>query len=197
MSTRARILVVAATARELAPPGNWIGILCGVGPVEAAVATTRAIAEHKPHAIVHVGIAGARARSALTAGTLVVGESSHYCDLGDLPPEWATRSLAPPAFLVDAMRLAVPNAVFRPIGTSGRVGGTTEHDVEAMEGFAVLRAAQVARVPAIEVRAISNDIEEADRARWHFARAFDAITAITPTLVRTVQDALDTPAPHA
>ena len=197
MTTRARILVVAATARELAPPGDWIGIICGVGPVEAAVATARAIAEHQPQAIVHVGIAGARARCALPPGAIVVGASSHYCDLGDLPPEWATREVAPSSDLLESMRRAVPEATCRPIGTTARVGGTTEHDVEAMEGFAVLRAAQKARLPAIEVRAISNDIEESDRSRWHFARAFDAITAITPTLVRAAQDALGTPASHA
>ena len=52
-----------------------------------------------------------------------------------------------------------------------------------MEGFGVLRAAQLAGVPALEVRAISNDIEEGDRARWHFAAAFAAIIAATPRLV--------------
>ncbi|GAB1343774.1 phosphorylase family protein [Gemmatimonas sp.] len=197
MNTRARILVVAATARELATPGDWIGIVCGVGPVEAAVSTARAIAEHHPRAIVHVGIAGARARCALPPGALVVGTASHYSDLGDLPPEWATRELAPAPELLAAIRRAVPGVTGRPIGTTARVGGTADHDVEAMEGFAVLRAAQQARLPAIEVRAISNNIEESDRSRWHFASAFEAITAITPTLVRAAQDALDTSAQHA
>jgi len=56
--------------------------------------------------------------------------------------------------------------------------------VEAMEGFAILRAAQQAGIPAIEVRAIANDIEETDRTRWHFDAAFAAITAATPALVR-------------
>jgi hypothetical protein len=46
-----------------------------------------------------------------------------------------------------------------------------------------LRAAQLAGVPAIEVRAISNHIEEPDRARWHFDAAFAAITTATPLLV--------------
>ena len=84
------------------------------------------------------------------------------------------------------MRRAFPEALSLPIGTSGRIGGTTDTDVEAMEGFAVLRAAQLAGVPAIEVRAISNDIEEDDRARWHFDAAFAAITAATPRLVEEV-----------
>ena len=69
------------------------------------------------------------------------------------------------------------------IGTSARVGGTTGCDVEAMEGFGVLRAAQLAGVPAIEVRAISNEIEEEDRSRWRFDEAFAAVLEATPRLV--------------
>ncbi len=55
---------------------------------------------------------------------------------------------------------AFPDAPRLAIGTSGRIGGTTDTDVEAMEGYAVLRAAQMAGVPAIEVRVISNEIEQ-------------------------------------
>jgi futalosine hydrolase len=52
-----------------------------------------------------------------------------------------------------------------------------------MEGFAVLRAAELAGVPAIEIRAVSNAIEERDRVLWRFDDAFAAITAATPLLV--------------
>jgi futalosine hydrolase len=55
-----------------------------------------------------------------------------------------------------------------------------------MEGFAVLRAAMLAGVPAIEVRAIANAIEEADRSRWQFDAAFRAIVSATPALLREV-----------
>ena len=48
----------------------------------------------------------------------------------------------------------------------------------------MLRAAQLAGVPAIEIRAIANEIEEADRARWRFEEAFAALAAATPRLVR-------------
>jgi hypothetical protein len=85
--------------------------------------------------------------------------------------------------LLAAVRAALPDAPVLVIGTSARVGGTSGCDVEAMEGFGVLRAAQRAGVPAIEVRAISNEIEEPDRARWHFERALAAIVAATPGLV--------------
>lgn len=59
-----------------------------------------------------------------------------------------------------------------------------------MEGFAVLRAAQLVDVPAIEVRAISNTVEERDRAKWRFDEAFAAITAVTPHLAREIASCL-------
>ena len=55
-----------------------------------------------------------------------------------------------------------------------------------MEGFAVLRAAALAGIPAVEVRVISNAIEEPDRSKWRFDDAFEAIRSVTPALVREV-----------
>ena len=69
---------------------------------------------------------------------------------------------------------------------------TPDLEVEAMEGFAVLRAAAMAGVPALEVRAISNHIEESDRSRWAFTEAFAAITAATPLLVEAIAARLAT-----
>ncbi len=190
MGDRARILVVAATARELAVPNGWLTLQCGVGPVDSAAATAAAIAEHRPTAIVQVGIAGARRRRALAPASLVIGGEAYYCDL-DVPEQWAPRTVAASPLLLAAVQRVLPTAVTLTIGTSARVGGTTNCDVEAMEGFGVLRAAQLAGVPAIEIRAISNDIEEADRAQWHGDAAFAAITTITPLLVAEIQRSLE------
>lgn len=184
-----RILVVAATARELAPAGGWQTLCCGVGPVDAAVRTAAAIAADRPSVILHVGIAGARRRRALAPASLAIGDASIYCDLG-VPDTFAPSRIAASPLLLAGARRLLPDAPVLAIGTSGRVGGTALCDVEGMEGFAVLRAAELAGVPAIEVRAISNDIEEADRARWHFDAAFDAITAVTPRLVEAMVEAM-------
>ena len=62
-----------------------------------------------------------------------------------------------------------------PIATCGKVGAGTGFDVEAMEGFGVLRACELAGVPAVELRAISNSPDEADRALWRFDDAFAAL----------------------
>jgi futalosine hydrolase len=177
------ILVVAATERELAGANGAVAAVCGIGPVEAAAATTAAIAAHRPRAVLHVGIAGARRGSGLSAPTLVVGSEAVY---SDLTYELATRSVVAAADLVRAAQRALPEAPVLPIGTSGHVGGGGL-DVEAMEGFGVLRAAELANVPAVEVRAIANEIEESDRAAWRFEEAFAAIAAATPRLLKEIE----------
>jgi hypothetical protein len=91
----------------------------------------------------------------------------------------------PDAALLAAARAALPEAHVMPISTCGRIGGGT--DVEAMEGFGVLRAAELAGVPAVELRAISNAVDEADRAKWFFDDAFallaGAVARLVPELV--------------
>ena len=174
------ILLVAATEAELC---DHEGLVCGVGPVEAAAATARALAESRPAAVLHVGLAGCRRGCGLEVGGLVVGSEAVY---DDVVIALAPRRVAPDLRLVAAAREAVPGAAFVPIGTSGTVGGTRGHDVEAMEGFAVLRAAELARVPAVEVRAIANEIEEEDRARWRFEDALAALAQALPPLTASI-----------
>ena len=171
------LLVVAATERELAPIEGARTAICGIGPVEAAAATARALAEERPSAVLHVGIAGARGLEPLT---VVIGSEALYCDAGG--PLVPARALPDPG-LVSRLRDSFPAAAVRPIGTSARVGGSHGVDVEAMEGFAVLRACELAGVPAVEVRVVSNEIDEPDRSLWRFDEAFAALAEALPKLV--------------
>lgn len=177
------ILVVAATEREAAGANGAVAIVCGVGPVEAAAATAAGIAAHRPAAVLHVGIAGARRECGIVAPALVIGSEAVYADL---TYHLAKRSVAATPELLAAAQRALPDASVFPIGTSGQVGGGGL-DVEAMEGFGVLRAAELAGVPAVEVRAIANEIEAADRATWRFDEAFAAIAAATPRLLEEIE----------
>jgi futalosine hydrolase len=172
----ADVLLVAATEIELC---DHEGLACGVGPVEAAVTTARVLAESKPTAVVHVGIAGGRG---ITPGALVVGTDSVYCDIAAEFP--VVDHVAPDDDLLAAVRAALPDALALPIGTSAAVGGTdTGLRVEAMEGFGVLRACALAGVPAVEIRAISNEITEADRGRWRIGRALEGLAEAIPALL--------------
>jgi nucleoside phosphorylase len=55
-----------------------------------------------------------------------------------------------------------------------------------MEGFGVLRACELAGVPAVEVRAISNDIGEGDRERWMIQRGLEVLGAALPRLLEAL-----------
>ena len=134
------ILVVAATERELAGAAGAATLVCGVGPVEAAAATAGALARGpRPDALLHVGIAGARG---IPVAQLVIGSEAVYEDALRRGPRRG-RSARPRVW---SMRRSARcrSARVLPIGTSARVGGTSSCEVEAMEGFAVLRAARLA-----------------------------------------------------
>jgi nucleoside phosphorylase len=172
------ILVIAATERELAGAQGAATLACGIGPVEAAAATAQALAVQAPTAVLHVGIAGARG---IESPHVVIGSEAVYEDAanGALVPG----RVLPDASMLELARRALPDAHVLPIGTSARVGGTSGCRVEAMEGFAVLRAAELAGIPAVEVRAVSNEIDEPDRARWRFDDALAALEQALPLLL--------------
>jgi futalosine hydrolase len=178
------ILVVAATERELAGSTGAQTLCTGIGPVEAALATAHELSRQRPDAVLHVGIAGSHT---LEPPPLVIGTESIYCDVLDLNATLPrVERVIPDQHLFEVARRALPDAHVGPIGTTARVGGAADCDVEAMEGFAVLRAAQLAGIPALELRAISNAIDQADRALWRFDDAFaalhDAVGRLLPAL---------------
>jgi nucleoside phosphorylase len=178
-------MIIAATPMELPPAtatSTSLAVCCGVGPVDAAVQTARALALHAPRAVLHVGIAGAKRASGLVPGQIVIGQRARYHDLV-IDAGFAPSVVEASTVLLQAAVTALPGAVLRDIGTSAQVGGTSDAEVEAMEGFAVLRACQLTGVPALEVRVISNAIEEQDRAKWQFGLAFAALRTFVPPLL--------------
>ena len=160
------VLVVAATVGEVAWVDDAEALVVGIGPVEAAVHVAARLAADPPDAVLHLGIAGARADSGLGVGDVVIGTESRYADLAAELDSLVSLVL-PDATLLERVAALLPAAAQLPIATTARVGGGGDGcPVEAMEGFAVLRAAAASGVPAIEIRAISNLVEERDRARW-------------------------------
>ena len=143
------------------------------------------LAELRPDAVLHVGIAGAPELEPLSA---VIGSEAHYVDIvdpGSLMPKVERAYPAPE--LVEAARRALPDAHVLPIASCARVGGGGECHVEAMEGFSVLRAAELAGVPAVEVRTISNRPAESDRALWRIDDALARLGEIVPPLLEELQ----------
>jgi len=181
------VLIVAATELELC---GHPGLVCGVGPVEAAASTARTLAGKKVDAVLHIGLAGGLG---LEPGTIVIGTEAIYCDLSAAIP--VTRTVHPDTRLVEAAWRRLPAARDATIGTSASVGGPCNSLLQspvivAMEGFAVLRACQLAAVPAVEVRVISNEIGESDRSLWRIEDALAALAQALPGLIASITAAV-------
>jgi futalosine hydrolase len=176
------LLVIAATPQELAGAAGARTLVCGIGPREAYTATEDIVAEGGASAVLHVGIAGARRGSGVPLLATVIGVQAIDCD-GDSEP------LAPDARLLATARRVLPGALALPIGTSARVGGTSGVPVEGMEGFSVLAACLDEGVPALELRVISNEVEEPDRTLWRFDDALAELARVTALVVAEIERA--------
>lgn len=198
------ILIACAVGKELEffrPRPHVELLVTGIGPVEAAAAVSRALAQSSYDYVINAGIAGAFEGSAEVGGSVVISEDFLQLDLETgaaiaLPDGLRVIDRAS-SDLVLVDRLA--ELGFRSVRgiTVPRVTATDETaaklralgaGAESMEGFAVLRAAEIAGVPAVEVRGISNVVCERSRSRWDFAagvrgaeRILDAVLSILGT----------------
>ena len=52
----------------------------------------------------------------------------------------------------------------------------------------MLRASAQAGIPAVEIRAISNEISEGDRSRWRIGRALESLADALPRVLEAVAE---------
>ena len=188
-----RIAVLCALPQELAGLGarpDVTIIPLGVGPVEAALGTTRALAHGAYDAVINAGIGGAfRDRGLRVGSALAIGEE-RYVELGredgvplTLPGDASLHDRVDANPALCAFARATLHRVGRGI-TSASITTSAQRattlaarhacDVESMEGFAVLRAATVMGIPAIEIRGISNFVGDRADAQWDIAAGIRA-----------------------
>ena len=200
------ILVVCAVAQELerlAPRDDVEVIATGVGPVEAALGTARALAAKHYDAVINAGLAGGF-RERCTVGDAVVCSRDDYAELGledgsafPLPGGLALQRSAEahPSLLEPFLAGLIPVIVGRGV-TSAIVTSTTARalvlahrfraDVESMEGFSVLRSAALAGVPAVEIRGVSNLVGDRAANEWNFRAGAEAAVATTEGLLNVL-----------
>lgn len=197
------ILIACAVSKELEflrPQPHVELLVTGVGPVESAVAVSRALAQSPYELVISAGIAGAFEGAAEIGDGVVVTEELMELDIETghaiALPDGARVVDRASSDLTLADRLAelgfagvrgitVPR-VTATDATAARLralGG----GIESMEGFSVLRAAEIAGVPAIEVRGISNLVCERSRSGWNFAAGTAGAEKVLTALLSLVQ----------
>ncbi|GAC1409410.1 MAG: futalosine hydrolase [Candidatus Velthaea sp.] len=201
------ILVVCAVAQELAAfktRPNVEVVAVGVGPVEAAIGSARALAQAPYRFAINAGIGGGfRARAAI--GDAVAVTQAYFADLGlegggtlNLPGGVTLADrIAGDRDLLEWYGSAIPHGR-RGVGVTSATITTSDAraaeldarflpSTEAMEGFAVLRAAKLAGIPAIELRGVSNYVGNRAASEWNFRAGASAVVAALEGLLDVVE----------
>jgi adenosylhomocysteine nucleosidase len=161
------ILYVMAAQAEYGPflRARIEPLLTGVGPVEAAVAVTRALAEAQPlpRLVVSLGSAGSRIleQCGLYQATSVSYRDMDASALGFPKGQTPFLDLEP----VQALGPLLPGIAGATLSTganivSGPAYDTIDAEMVDMETYAVLRACQTFGVPLLALRGISDGAAE-------------------------------------
>jgi futalosine hydrolase len=197
------ILIACAVGKELAflrPQPHVELLVTGVGPVEAAAAVSRALAQSSYDLVISAGIAGAFEGAAEIGEGVVVADEIFELDLETAAPialpdgarviDRAASDIALVDRLIErgfrSVRGVTVPRVTATDGTAARLGAFGV-GVESMEGFAVLRSAEIAGVPAVEVRGISNYVCERSRSQWNFAAGAAGAEKVLTALLSLVK----------
>lgn len=212
MSRSILIMTAVAVEREavlrgLKDQSRFEVMEAGVGPVAAAVNTTRALVNKSYDLVISTGIGGGFVGQA-DIGSVVIADEIVAADLGAQTAE-GFASLEELGF--GASRIAVDQALVRrlydallstelkvhlgQVLTLATVTGTAatasmllqrfpQAKSEAMEGFGVASAAQSFGIPTIEIRTISNPVGPRDREAW---RIKDALHSLEQTYTKLAE----------
>ena len=164
------ILFPTATEAALFHDDTVTAIVSGVGLTATAVATLRAIQQHRPDILILAGIAGMYPHAPLQIGDVLLVESEIEGDFGFFTPEgfvhladlpldmdFVRRHTLHCPWLPEqspfrAVRSASLNAAMAPFIDTRNV------DIENMEGTAFFHVCQEEKQRFLELRAISNHV---------------------------------------
>ncbi|WP_233606588.1 futalosine hydrolase [Micromonospora sp. Llam0] len=184
----------------------------GVGSAAAAAGTSRQLAlaasSGRPYdAVVSAGIGGGFP-DRIAVGQTAVATRSVAADLGAESPDgflaidelgFGTAVAGTDDALTSWLRAALPDAVPGAVLTVNTVTGTAtttgtltgrypDAVAEAMEGYGVACAAELAGLPFAELRTISNPVGPRDRAGWRIPSALAALTTAASALTGRIAD---------
>ena len=187
-----RILIVTAVQAEadaIGRPSGTFVIASGIGRTNAAAATTAAVLTDGPFSwVMSAGVAGALPDSTLSIGDIVVANKCVYAEEGLESPDgfqnmdqmgFSLGNFTGNEIPADTWMLERLSAIgtVAPIATVATCSGTDIHAklvqertgcvCEAMEGAAVVHAANRVGAPAIEIRSISNTTGNRDTQEWN------------------------------
>jgi futalosine hydrolase len=212
------IVVVAATEIEMVPFQTGCAgvetLVTGMGPVEASVILTRFLADHRGRfeAVINLGVAGAYLDSGLELLDICLANDEVLGDLGichlDSIELFDPEKLPLTNFIkMDGDLLQQAGKALAGLGekyTAGRfvtvscATATAERGAmlrekyaaicENMEGAAVARGCREFDIPCLEIRCISNMVEDRNVVNWRLEEACKKVGDVTAKLVSILKE---------
>ncbi|KAF0145936.1 MAG: purine phosphorylase family protein 1 [Nitrospirae bacterium] len=180
---------------------NIVHVISGMGKTNASHAATLLIERFSPRIIINFGIGGAYPSSGLRAGDIAIADKEIYGDEGlwlkdgfhtvdsiGIPflkkgrrkyfNEFPLHSPIPPLAMGGDRGIKIKSGAFVTIsastGTNKRAKELEKRFnaiCENMEGAAVAHVCAMYGIPMLEVRGISNIVEDRDRGKWDIKTA--------------------------
>jgi futalosine hydrolase len=170
-------------------------LVTGIGAVEASCALTAALTRRRYRLVVNAGLAGAFDGAAAVGDGVVVADDAIELDLESGAPlvlpdgaQIVDRAASDAALVAQLRAKGFPAlrgiTVGRVTSSEATAARLARHgaQVESMEGFAALRAAELAGIPAIELRGISNRCGERESSGWNFAAGLTGLQRVLEAL---------------
>lgn len=189
---------------------GWRVELCGFGPLAAAATTARLLQQHRPEAVLLIGIAGAYDRPDGQAPPLPVGSASRFDKVSQYgvgvgsgrayrsAGELGWKPIAAMKHLQDLDTIPLTDDRADGSVNGGRLlsccsASQEDEDcrqrlqlfpdaaAEDMEGYAVAMACLAAAVPLRIIRGISNIAGQRDKSHWQIEAALAAAAKFLPS----------------
>jgi futalosine hydrolase len=202
-----RILIVAATAMEVAPSYTLANhavdvLVTGVGMVATSVWCSRAMARTRYDVAFNFGVCGSF-DPAIGPGTVVHVVADRIAELGaedddgfltveelHLPGVSQFLNATPPASAALSRLPAVSGITVNTVhGNDRSIASVVERfkpQVESMEGAAFMSACLLHDVAFAQVRAVSNRVEKRNRPAWKMKEAIDNLGVAALGILETL-----------
>ncbi len=197
-------------------PADFPGLVTGVGPVETALRLARWLGERRQEVrgVINVGVAGAYRypgqKQAAALLDICLAEREVLGDFGiclqERIEQFTARLETPSVFVMDPALLGAGRRILADHRIPSRSGtfvtvncasgtlargamlGRTHHGLcENMEGAAVARVCLEFSLPCLEIRCISNLVEDRDPRGWQLDRACAAAGRVASLVARHLE----------
>ena len=190
-------------------------LITGIGQVNAAQAIAAMMEYDRPDIVIMAGCAGAYPGSGLKAGDVAVATEEIYAEAGVVTPD-GLKGMEETGFpLVESkgrpyfsrfplsgkfnkiIKDANPGIHLGPFLTVSTISGTAERSrelfarfgalCENMEGAAAAQVCLVYGIPFVEIRGVSNMVEDRDKGKWDIDTAMKNCAAAVIAFIKRLE----------